>query len=56
MKNIMLNAYLILTTTLFAVAFCGSYHAPYTQSTNIIRAILLLLGAWSGALLFATQP
>lgn len=55
MNPIMLNAYLILTTTLFAIAFCGSYSAPKKPTTAIIRAILVLLATWSTALLFAGQ-
>ena len=56
MNPAMLNAYLILNATLFAIAFCGSYSAPYKPTTAIIRSILFLLCAWSGALLFAGQP
>ena len=52
----MLNAYLMLTTALFTVAFCGSYSAPHKPNTTIIRAILVLLATWSTALLIAGKP
>ena len=55
MNPAMLNAYLILNATLFAIAFCGSYSAPSKPNTLIIRVILFLLGSWSVALLFAGQ-
>ena len=51
----MINAYLIITAALFAIAFCGSYSAPYKPTTGTIRAFLFLLCAWSAALLFADK-